>query len=104
MAAVRAAVGRDFFVSMKLSGRDEHNPYTAPFNRKIGNTIEDTMTVSRWLAQAGLDAIHVSQGDSFPHPLVPAGALPMDDSRYSLAAMFYEGTRQGESMRTAAEE
>ena len=33
------------------------------------------------------------QGDSFPHPLVPAGLLPADDARYSLAALFYEGTR-----------
>lgn len=93
LGAVRAAVGRDFFVSMKLSGRDEHNAYTAPMNRRVGNTIDDTMQVARWLADGGLDAIHVSQGDSFPHPLVPAGSLPMDDSRYSLAAMFYEGTR-----------
>ncbi len=93
LAAVRAEVGRDFFVSMKLSGRDAHNAYTAPFVRQIGNTIEDTVQVSRWLADAGLDAIHLSQGDSFPHPLVPAGLLPMDDSRYSLAALFYEGTR-----------
>ena len=33
LRAVRAAVGRDFFVSMKLSGRDEHNAYTAPLVR-----------------------------------------------------------------------
>jgi 2,4-dienoyl-CoA reductase-like NADH-dependent reductase (Old Yellow Enzyme family) len=92
LAAVRSAVGRDFFVSMKLSGRDEHNAFT-PFNRTVGNTIEDTMKVSRWLAEAGLDAIHLSQGDTFPHPLVPAGLLPADDSRYAMAAMFYEGTR-----------
>jgi 2,4-dienoyl-CoA reductase-like NADH-dependent reductase (Old Yellow Enzyme family) len=92
LAAVRSAVGRDFFVSMKLSGRDEHNAFT-PFNRTVGNTIEDTMRVSRWLAEAGLDAIHLSQGDTFPHPLVPAGLLPADDSRYAMAAMFYEGTR-----------
>jgi len=93
LGAVRAAVGRDFFVSMKLSGRDEHNAYTAPLNRQVGNTIHDTMQVSRWLADAGLDAIHVSQGDSFPHPLVPAGLLPADESRHAMAAMFYEGTR-----------
>jgi 2,4-dienoyl-CoA reductase (NADPH2) len=93
MAAVRAEVGRDFFVSMKLSGRDEHNAFTAPFVRRVGNTIEDTMQVSRWLAEAGLDAIHLSQGDSFPHPLVPAGLLPANEAKYSLAALFYEGTR-----------
>lgn len=93
LAAVRGAVGRDYFVSMKLSGRDEHNAYTSPFNRRVGNTLEDTKTVARWLAEAGLDAIHLSQGDSFPHPLVPAGRLPVDESRHSMAAMFYEGRR-----------
>ena len=93
LAAVRRAVGRDFFVSMKLSGRDEHNAFTAPLNRRVGNTIDDTMQVARWLADAGLDAIHLSQGDSFPHPLVPAGRLPVDESRHSMAAMFYEGRR-----------
>jgi 2,4-dienoyl-CoA reductase (NADPH2) len=93
LAEVRAAVGRDFFVSMKLSGSDDHNAYTAPFNRTIGNTIDDTIQVSRWLADAGLDAIHVSEGDSFPHPRIPAGLLPTDDARRAYAAMFYEGTR-----------
>ena len=93
LAAVRAEVGSDFFVSMKLSGRDEHNAFMAPFVRDVGNTIEDTMQLSRWLADAGLDAIHVSQGDTFPHPLVPAGLLPADDSRLRLAGLFYEGTR-----------
>ena len=93
LAAVRAEVGRDFFVSMKLSGRDGHNAYTAPFVRRAGNTIDDTAQVARWLAGAGLDAIHLSQGDSFPHPLAPAGLLPADESRHALAALFYEGTR-----------
>src|SRR5688572_13080453 len=93
LAAVRAEVGRDFFVSMKLSGRDAHNAYLSPFVRRVGNTIDDTMQLARWLAGAGLDAVHLSQGDSFPHPLVPAGLLPADDSRYSLAGLFYEGTR-----------
>jgi 2,4-dienoyl-CoA reductase (NADPH2) len=93
LAAVRAAVGRDFFVSMKLSGRDEHNAYTAPFVRAVGNTLADTMQLSRWLADAGLDAIHLSEGDSFPHPLIPAGRLPTDEARRVYSALFYEGTR-----------
>ena len=93
LAAVRAEVGRDFFVSMKLSGRDQHNAFTAPMNRILGNTIDDTMKVSRWLAEVGLDAIHLSQGDSFPHPLIPAGLLPTDEARRALAGMFFEGRR-----------
>jgi 2,4-dienoyl-CoA reductase-like NADH-dependent reductase (Old Yellow Enzyme family) len=93
LRAVRAAVGRDFFVSMKLSGRDEHNAYLAPFVRKIGNTLADTVELSKWLAAEGLDAIHLSEGDSFPHPLVPAGNLPTDEARRIYNALFYEGTR-----------
>jgi 2,4-dienoyl-CoA reductase (NADPH2) len=93
LQAVRAAVGRDFFVSMKLSGRDEHNAYTAPIVRAAGNTLADTMQLSRWLAETGLDAIHLSQGDSFPHPLIPAGRLPADDTRRVFGALYYEGTR-----------
>ena len=93
LSAVRAAVGRDFFVSMKLSGRDFHNAAAGLLNRTAGNTIDDTMTLSRWLADAGLDAIHLSQGDSFPHPLIPAGLLPADDAKRALAGMFYEGRR-----------
>jgi 2,4-dienoyl-CoA reductase-like NADH-dependent reductase (Old Yellow Enzyme family) len=78
---------------MKLSGRDEHNAYTAPFVRTVGNTLADTIELSKWLADAGLDAIHVSEGDSFPHPLVPAGGLPADEVRHVYHALFYEGTR-----------
>jgi 2,4-dienoyl-CoA reductase (NADPH2) len=92
VTSVRAAVGSDFFVSVKLSGVDDHNAY-AFFNRTVGNTIDDTIEVSRWLAETGLDAIHISQGDSFPHPRIPAGLLPTDDARRAYAAMFYEGTR-----------
>ena len=34
------------------------------------------MQVCRWLEEAGVDAIHVSTGSSFPHPRNPAGRLP----------------------------
>jgi 2,4-dienoyl-CoA reductase (NADPH2) len=93
LASVRAAVGRDFYVAVKLSGRDAHNAYSAPFVRKIGNTLADSIEVSRSMAKAGVDAVHLSQGDSFPHPLAPAGRLPADDAKRVAAALFYEGTR-----------
>ncbi|HLG17928.1 MAG TPA: NADH:flavin oxidoreductase [Blastocatellia bacterium] len=93
MAEVRRVVGRDFFVSVKLSGRDDHNAWTAPLNRTYGNTIDDSVEVSRWLAEAGLDAIHLSQGDSFPHPRIPAGLFPTDDARRGYGVMYYEGKR-----------
>lgn len=91
--AIRAEVGRDFLVSMKLSGRDAHNAYAAPFVRKVGNTLEDTMALSKVLAEAGLDAIHLSQGDSFPHPMTPAGRLPTEEARPLFAALYFEGSR-----------
>ena len=93
VSAVRAEVGRDFFVSVKLSGRDDHNAWTAPLVRAAGNTIDDSMQVARWLAEAGLDAIHVSEGDTFPHPRVPAGLFPADDARHTYNTMYYQGTR-----------
>ena len=93
MEAIRAEVGPDFLVTMKLSGRDEHNAYAAPLVRKIGNTLEDTMQVAKWLAEAGLDAIHLSQGDSFPHPTTPAGRLPTEEARQLFGALYFEGPR-----------
>jgi 2,4-dienoyl-CoA reductase (NADPH2) len=93
VAEVRSVVGRDFFVSVKLSGRDDHNAWTAPLDRAAGNTIEDSVEVSRWLAEAGLDAIHLSEGDTFPHPRVPAGGFPTDEARRTYNVMYYEGTR-----------
>ena len=33
------------------------------------------MQVCRWLEEAGADAIHVSAGSTFPHPLNPAGGV-----------------------------
>jgi len=80
-----------------LSGVDDHNAWTAPFNRTTGNTIEDTVEVSRWLADAGVDVIHLSQGDTFPHPRVPAGLLPTDEAKRTYAVMYHEGTRTASS-------
>lgn len=91
VGAVRAAVGRDFFVSAKLSAIDDHAATTYPFVRHPGNTIGDTTEVARWLADAGVDAIHLSQGDSFPHPRLPAGPLPVEELRREYAPLYHEG-------------
>jgi 2,4-dienoyl-CoA reductase (NADPH2) len=45
---------------------------------KRGNTVRDSAQVCRWLEEAGVDAIHVSTGSSFPHPRNPAGKFPVD--------------------------
>jgi 2,4-dienoyl-CoA reductase-like NADH-dependent reductase (Old Yellow Enzyme family) len=73
--AVRAEVGDDFHFQIKLSAVDYGNaifPWTAK-----GNTIADTVQVARWAEEAGVDAIHVSAGNAFPHPRNPAGEFPV---------------------------
>jgi 2,4-dienoyl-CoA reductase-like NADH-dependent reductase (Old Yellow Enzyme family) len=75
--AIRARVGDDFHLQMKISAVDYNNALLR--FEKPGNTLQDSVQVCRWLVDAGVDAIHVSTGSSFPHPKNPAGIdLPMD--------------------------
>jgi len=41
---------------------------------KSGNTVDESAQICKWLVEAGVDAIHVSTGSSFPHPRNPAGS------------------------------
>ena len=75
--AVRKRVGDDFHVQVKISATESANAFL-PWLRR-GNTIEDSVQVCRGLEEAGADAIHVSSGSTFPHPLNPAGGLPLRD-------------------------
>jgi 2,4-dienoyl-CoA reductase (NADPH2) len=75
--AIRARVGDDFHLQMKISAVDYNNALLR--FEKPGNTLQDSVQVCKWLVDAGVDAIHVSTGSSFPHPKNPAGIdLPMD--------------------------
>jgi 2,4-dienoyl-CoA reductase (NADPH2) len=56
-----------------------------------GNTIEDSVQVCRWLEQDGVDAIHVSSGNAFPHPKNPAGDLPIDELRKTYDTLISSG-------------
>ena len=71
--AIRAEVGNDFHLQVKLSAVDHNN--AVAFWEKPGNTLDDSIQVCQWLAGAGVDALHISTGSSFPHPLNPAGRL-----------------------------
>ena len=73
MRAIRAEVGTDFHLQAKISATEYGNAFF-PWAAK-GNTIEDSVQVCRWLEEAGVDAIHVSAGNAFPHPRNPAGAF-----------------------------
>jgi 2,4-dienoyl-CoA reductase-like NADH-dependent reductase (Old Yellow Enzyme family) len=77
VAAIRAEVGDDFHLQVKISAEDHNDALDA--DEKPGNTLEDTVQVCRWLEAAGVDAIHVSTGSFFPHPRNPPGGLPIDE-------------------------
>jgi 2,4-dienoyl-CoA reductase-like NADH-dependent reductase (Old Yellow Enzyme family) len=77
--AIRKKVGNDFHLQMKISAEEHNNALAFLKFEGRGNTIEDSIQVCRWLVDAGVDAIHVSTGSSFPHPMNPAGTdLPLD--------------------------
>ena len=69
--AIRQKVGRDFHLQMKISSTEFNNALID--REKPGNVLEDSIQVCRWLEEAGVDAIHVSSGSSFPHPRNPPG-------------------------------
>jgi 2,4-dienoyl-CoA reductase (NADPH2) len=73
--AIRSEVGADFHLQVKLSTTEYANAFL-PWLGK-GNTIEDSVQVARWIEEAGADAIHVSAGSTFPHPVNPAGDMPL---------------------------
>lgn len=88
--AIRAQVGRDFHLQMKISAI-EYNDALLDDEGK-GNTLEDSIQICRWLEAAGVDAIHVSTGSSFPHPRNPAGELPIEELRKTYDTLLSSGT------------
>jgi 2,4-dienoyl-CoA reductase (NADPH2) len=84
--AIRARVGSDFHLQMKISAVEYNNALLAVRLEGPGNTLEESVQVCKWLVDAGVDAIHVSTGSSFPHPRNPAGA----DLDVSILSHTYE--------------
>jgi 2,4-dienoyl-CoA reductase-like NADH-dependent reductase (Old Yellow Enzyme family) len=92
--AIRARVGTDFHLQMKISAED-HDDVLALFKRgPSGNTLNESVQVCQWLEAAGLDALHVSIGSFFPHPMNPKGKdLPVDDLAASYKVLITSGER-----------
>lgn len=74
--AVRKEVGDDYHFQVKISAVDFNNA-VIPWE-KPGNTLSETVQICKWIEQAGVDAIHVSVGSIFPHPLNPPGTFPLE--------------------------
>ena len=88
--AIRARVGRDFHLQMKISAIEYNNALLS--TEKPGNTLEDSVQVCQWLKDDGVDAIVVSAGSSFPHPKNPAGDLPIEELRKTYDSLISAGT------------
>jgi 2,4-dienoyl-CoA reductase-like NADH-dependent reductase (Old Yellow Enzyme family) len=90
--AIRARVGDDFHLQMKISVED-HNDAIAFFGMgPSGNSAEESVQVCQWLEKAGVDAFHASVGSFFPHPRNPAGTdLPVEELVSTYDAMISGG-------------
>jgi 2,4-dienoyl-CoA reductase-like NADH-dependent reductase (Old Yellow Enzyme family) len=86
--AVRAEVGSDYHLQVKISAIDRNN--VIPWEGK-GNTLEDSIQVARWCEAAGADALHVSSGSLFPHPLNPPGEFAFETITQNYDAMISSG-------------
>jgi 2,4-dienoyl-CoA reductase (NADPH2) len=86
--AIRREVGDDFHLQVKISAVDHNN--VLPWEGK-GNTLEETIQVCKWCEIAGADAIHVSMGSLFPHPLNPPGDFDFPTIAATYDAMLYAG-------------
>jgi 2,4-dienoyl-CoA reductase (NADPH2) len=90
--AIRARVGSDFHLQMKISATEFNNALLFLRHEKPGNTVDESAQVCKWLVDAGVDSVHVSTGSSFPHPRNPAGSdLPVDVLAQTYEQMISSG-------------
>lgn len=91
--AIRTRVGRDFHLQMKISATEFNNALFILKHEGPGNTVQESAQVCKWLVDAGVDAIHVSTGSSFPHPRNPAGSdLDVDLLSHTYEQLASSGT------------
>jgi 2,4-dienoyl-CoA reductase (NADPH2) len=87
--AIRAEVGDDFHLQVKISVVEDNNAII--FWDSSGNTVEESVQVCQWAQEAGADAIHVSMGSMFPHPNNPAGGFSVKDALRTYDIMIDSG-------------
>lgn len=87
--AIRQEVGNDFHVQAKISAIDYNNA-VIPWE-KPGNTLEESIQICKWVEAAGADAIHVSAGSIFPHPMNPPGIFPQEEAERWYDVMLSSG-------------
>ena len=87
--AIRREVGDTFHLQAKISVR-EFNNILPPWGHG-GNSFEEGIQICKWLEEDGVDAIHVSRGSTFPHPLLPSGPFPFEMLNYTVDSMVSSG-------------
>lgn len=87
--AIRKEVGDDYHLQVKINAVD-HDNILNPFGKR-GNTIKESIHICKWIEEAGADAIHVSSGSMFPHPLNPIGGFPLDYALRSYGVVLPSG-------------
>ena len=88
---IRQEVGDDFHLQAKLNAIDLNNalyPWEKP-----GNGLEESIRICEMAEEAGLDAIHVSIGSFAPHPVLPSGGFPLDESTWWYPNIASSGVR-----------
>lgn len=88
--AIRAKVGPHYHLQVKLSAIDYNNVVPT---EGAGNSLDDTIEIAKWAQAAGADALHISMGSLFPHPLNPPGGFDFDTIASTYDAMISSGTR-----------
>ncbi|MGV3603267.1 MAG: NADH:flavin oxidoreductase [Dyadobacter fermentans] len=87
--AIRAEVGDDYHLQVKINAADHHDDFF--LNSGSGNTLAEGIQVAQWLEAAGVDALHISTGSQFPHPRNPIGPLPAESAVDTYTAMIGSG-------------
>lgn len=88
--AIRAKVGSHYHLQVKLSAIDYNN--VVPTEGR-GNGLDETIKIAKWAEAAGADAIHVSMGSLFPHPLNPPGDFDFETIASTYDSMISSGSR-----------
>lgn len=89
ITAIRKSVGKDFHVQAKISAVD-HNNAMFPWE-KPGNTLKESIQVCKWLEEDGVDALHISTGSFYSHPLNPSGDFPTEVFHRGYGVMLPSG-------------
>ena len=87
--AVRASVGSDFLLGVRMSAEDRNYfpvnlrlPVVFPLRDYLfGNSLDQTLAYGRELAKLKVDYLHITSGYGFIHPGDSTGAWPVDQFR-----------------------